>query len=596
MPAWRHAFNLRVLVFVEYENEVEEEVARLKALLEKLRIDATTCVFWLASKELRTYETIINGSCEDGAFNDVVESTLSGEDWWEELKDLRGGEQNINIPGAGPPASLASPLTHRDQRAGVAHRRPSMVDMRDLHPKPNVSMLSRLGVNVGIHTHRLGDDIFGDQLDQLDTLDTDGETSEIDATEDISDSDTEIRSPDPASEGDAETTDPSTQPLLGSVFRRRSLGDVLRAHKLTRADHRADREPRELSCNKNNHPSSYGTVPGLTSFSGDFAGAPPDDDCHVRPLIPSQNVDETRKHSNSSCLIPFRAADDGDKSRLSRLQGPIKNPDIAHVQAAPGKARLQSPTCQLSSHALAAKSSGTATRSLDCNAVTGRWRQEGDSSPSMQNRPALSRQSSAMRFSSKPLPETMTDVEGHSGPTIMFADSDRIPIITSPQRPTLSRQSSASASLRRQRLDSSFPALTETSKISFSRSQHEHQRTGHPEVDPDKKIDIPRLVESFRDQSPASQATEGSTYSTQSLPLSFNDLPSRAQHLILNELMRNHSTDTALVFTTLPIPSEGTCLDENATLRYLSDIEVLCHDLPPMLLVLSNSMSVTVGL
>jgi solute carrier family 12 (potassium/chloride transporters), member 9 len=88
----------------------------------------------------------------------------------------------------------------------------------------------------------------------------------------------------------------------------------------------------------------------------------------------------------------------------------------------------------------------------------------------------------------------------------------------------------------------------------------------------------------------------GSAYSTQGIALSFNELPSRAQHLILNELMRRHSNNTAVLLSTLPVPSEGTSLDETATIRYLSDIEIFCNELPPTMLVLSNNMTVTVSL
>ncbi|KAF2730585.1 hypothetical protein EJ04DRAFT_473486 [Polyplosphaeria fusca] len=82
----------------------------------------------------------------------------------------------------------------------------------------------------------------------------------------------------------------------------------------------------------------------------------------------------------------------------------------------------------------------------------------------------------------------------------------------------------------------------------------------------------------------------------QAIPLSFNDLPCRAQHLILNELVRMHSEDTAVVFTTLPSPVEGTCESEEESVKYISDLEVLCQGLPPCLLVHSNSMTVTMNL
>jgi potassium/chloride transporter 9 len=88
----------------------------------------------------------------------------------------------------------------------------------------------------------------------------------------------------------------------------------------------------------------------------------------------------------------------------------------------------------------------------------------------------------------------------------------------------------------------------------------------------------------------------GSTYSTQALPLSFNDLPCRAQHLILNELMRKKSKQTAVMFTTLPSPVEGTSKSEEASRAYLGDLEVLCKGCPPVLMVHSNSMTVTMSL
>ena len=82
----------------------------------------------------------------------------------------------------------------------------------------------------------------------------------------------------------------------------------------------------------------------------------------------------------------------------------------------------------------------------------------------------------------------------------------------------------------------------------------------------------------------------------QSVPLGFNNLPCRAQHLILNELIRQHSQDTAVVFTTLPSPVAGTCKSEEDSVSYLTDLEVLIQDLPPVCLVQSNSLTVTTSL
>lgn len=152
------------------------------------------------------------------------------------------------------------------------------------------------------------------------------------------------------------------------------------------------------------------------------------------------------------------------------------------------------------------------------------------------SRPRPIRQSSAAKFSSRPVPRTTVATEDGPGPSIMFTDA------SSPSKNVPDK--------------SSIPAHG----------------------------------------SPSAQAPASGFPFPQSMPLSFNDLPCRAQHLILNELMRQHSKETAVLFTTLPSPMEGTCKSEEDCVSYLSDLEVLCQDLPPVLLVHSNSMTVTMNL
>lgn len=154
-------------------------------------------------------------------------------------------------------------------------------------------------------------------------------------------------------------------------------------------------------------------------------------------------------------------------------------------------------------------------------------------------RPRPVRHSSAAKFTSNPTPRTAFATEDGTGPSIMFTAAD------SPSKDP--RQSI------------------------YNRKNSDQSRP-----------DNPRSASGFPFQ--------------QAVPLSFNDLPCRAQHLILNELMQQQSQDTAVIFTTLPSPIEGTCKSEEASISYLSDLEVLCQDLPPVLLVHSNSMTVTMNL
>jgi potassium/chloride transporter 9 len=167
--------------------------------------------------------------------------------------------------------------------------------------------------------------------------------------------------------------------------------------------------------------------------------------------------------------------------------------------------------------------------------------------PSQPARPPLSRHTSTPKFSSKPVPIARVATEDGPGPSIMFADT--------PSPPTTRKTSQS-------RIPSAYRSPSNVSQIPES-----------PEL-----------------------SRRSSSYSLQSVPISFNDLPCRAQHLILNQLIRSQSAETAVIFTTLPSPVEGTGKSEENSKSYLGDLEVLCQGLPPVLLVHSNSMTVTVSL
>lgn len=166
------------------------------------------------------------------------------------------------------------------------------------------------------------------------------------------------------------------------------------------------------------------------------------------------------------------------------------------------------------------------------------------SQPSLHTRPRILRQYTAARFSSNPVPRTTVATDDGPGPSIMFTES------SSPSHPS--------------RHPSIYTHPPTTNKPYSSPSNSTAPATGFP---------FP-----------------------QSVPLCFNDLPCRAQHLILNELIRNESKETAVMFTTLPCPVEGTCKSEEECVGYLSDLEVLCKGLPPLMLVQSNSITVTMNL
>lgn len=78
--------------------------------------------------------------------------------------------------------------------------------------------------------------------------------------------------------------------------------------------------------------------------------------------------------------------------------------------------------------------------------------------------------------------------------------------------------------------------------------------------------------------------------------IEFDDLPSRAQHLILNDMMVQLSRESALIFSTLPIPPLGSHLNEEDSLEYVQSLDMWLEKLPPTMLINSQTMTVTTAL
>jgi potassium/chloride transporter 9 len=465
VPAWKKAYNLRVVVFVEYESEVEEERGRVKALLEKLRIDAQVLVFWLASGDLATYEAIINGHFKDSETGNLVNECLKTQEWWKDLQHYRGSQAmtrsqefasiaQVMESTAGRPG-LYNP--HGSPSDGAARRRHSLAQLTELPKKPTVSQFAKWGVSMGIHTQNLPFNVFDSSAsDAGSESDSDSDSSEESVMEAYS-SDT-----DSVPAGGEET---ARRPLLAAVRRRRSFADVFVRPKSPRRERKLKRARSPIQ-------SSYGTI-----------------------------MPDNRAVSESGLRSPRNSRSGPDSPQTPR--GILKS-----------------------------------------------------------ERPALSRHNStAMRFSSNLVPQTtITNVDG-AGPTIMFAQAE-----TRAERPAFSRQSSFGRGIGTEY--GPGEEMVGDKRVTFAEvlpgvkspvRSRRNSASKMSENDGDASLNMAGLTASYQLSEEADDNNNGSSYSTQALSLSFNDLPSRAQHLILNELMRQNSSDTAVIFTTLPIPEENTC-------------------------------------
>jgi potassium/chloride transporter 9 len=474
--SYENTMKLRVSVFVEYENEVEQERQRVKSLLSSIRINAEVRVFWLASGDLKTYEVIVNGVKGD-SFDDAHRDTsdaLRDESWWQDvesfrkeelsaLKDVAELQEGINDIHGGLPSKPRQPdeaAVRRLQRLlRKAKQRISKGRLHDLQSQMRV---------------------------QLSHLDPD-----LIAAYDS-----------PESSGD-ETSEFESTP--GSVT-----------------------------------PSVLGTPIGQV-IGGRGRGQSP--------------------NRTADLLTSPRPAPHERSGSINSLSAPI----AIHSRG------IVSDTAMLSSSSPRGARSGVYSP------------RSGSGSP---RRPPPMRHQSLPKFTSNPVPETQILHEEGSGRSIMFVDphatAEDDPL-THDERRTDSVTESSEAAEEAEPLQpaSGFPAAG-LSRIASSASMG-IVSSAHPQgTPPIANQPVPLAASGY----PAQQA----------MPMSFNDLPSRAQHLILNELIARNSTNTSVVFTTLPVPSDGTGENEEDSVRYLSDLEVLCQGLPPVLLVHSNTVTVTVSL
>lgn len=355
-----------------------------------------------------------------------------------------------------------------------------------------------------------------------------------------------------------------------------SLG--MRTHQLSpsvvgqHASHGSASEDSSSSSDESDYEALVGEGSESAASEGDIDDFESETEAEAAPVTP---IKRRRSHGDSMRGPPPSKKSTGEKeikvpettpkSPVAAKAGTLGMAPVASAPNLPAQNAPASQPSQLSQHdnknsgsikdlaasrkAGSGSGSGSTQPALPFEVALTSPVKSGRKSSTADERPTLSRHASLPKFSSKPVPVTRVATEEGAGPSIMFTDT--------PSPPP-----------RRSRLPSAYlPSLPS------------HPKPSIPETPP----------------SPT-PSRRGSTYSTAALPLSFNDLPCRAQHLILNELMQGQSGETAVVFTTLPSPVEGTCEDEGACGRYLGDLEVLCRDLPPVLLVHSNSMTVTMAL
>lgn len=614
VPSWKKSYKLRVCVFVEYESDVEDEKARVQALLENLRIEAKILVFWLANGSLSAYEVIVNGYAEDDTAVVEVEECLQGQEWWEEIQRIRGnrGEptpgEEVDMEAvlgssAWPDASFQQGPRHEKVERFLGLRKLLRRSRRSRRASLSVGGVGRLGVQLGMRAQRLPPHLTGVMGSQ-----NDGQVSDSSESE-VVDDDDDLESLSAASEGDASDYKSDSEediPLESpkKIARRRSHGDTLRGPKPSK---KATRE-KEAEITESKPPTTT-TTPARslreTSEAGSSAkqsgeSSKEGSKLHTRE---SSSVDFSSvdfAHSSSASYAEIAKKDSPLKKledRFASLRGmPEPSPPSSSKSGGYGGEGLNKPESGDLKRSpapvfTALFNDGKKSPNKSGSTSPVKSKKRGGLSAPEDERPVLSRHASSARFSSKPVPVTKVHHEEGLERSIMFIDTPSPP----------ARDRGMGAHGRRNRLPSAYQLDGHSDAGPSARTEKDRWEAGEKErEDREKKSEHKEANLRPRSLSPALSTSglsrRGSTYSTQALPLSFNDLPCRAQHLILNQLMMRNSKDTAVMFTTLPSPAEGTSKDEARCLQYLGDLEVLGRGGVPVMMVHSNSMTVTMAL
>lgn len=130
----------------------------------------------------------------------------------------------------------------------------------------------------------------------------------------------------------------------------------------------------------------------------------------------------------------------------------------------------------------------------------------------------------------------------------------------------------------------SFPQQQNASTTPPEQHQHQQQAQNsntRPRINTSPPTPDPIQVLGAYPHTPTFSTTASTSFSI------FNNLPSRTQHEILNELFRVHSSEktTALMVVTLPAPDRDASKSREQSFYYLKDVDILTGHTIPTLLV-----------
>ncbi|GMM35379.1 Vhc1 protein [Saccharomycopsis crataegensis] len=512
VPQWERTHRLRIVVFVENLEDVDDERSRVTQLLGVLRINAEVLVLCFNSSSYSFYDYIMKNKYTDKRVVKKVNKVLQSNEWWKAITELRIEQQQQQ-------QQQQQKTTHfQDILFSPSFGNPQTLEHNLAINKNNnipLSKLQRLGVNFRMRTNKLlsahvgeGNPVFRD------------EDSSSDSDDGYSDTESAIG------------YDSDPEPSI-----RRSSLKYSQDHVPTLASERRKRRKTF---------SSLIIVPPKTRLR----------DSQAVPKTPKSPFLES---TGPSISVPAISLEDS-----TELEGePMKRPVLSR---------------QSSRH------SYTSLRS--------------------QARP---------NFTSQTLPKSKVneDADGNE-PSIIFTNDGDDASLKS--KSSGMRLASAQKRVPSKVFDKERLTKKENDTVNYA-GVSDHESTFSCPSDAEEVYDDTRQnksvlerISSYPSESSEDSGEESddhdiiSSDSTSNLEefdinnLTFNDVPARAQHLILNQLMMKCSKNSSIIFTTLPTPPAGCHKNKKDAVEYVETLDLWCSGLPPIFLINSRTMTVTTAL
>lgn len=134
-----------------------------------------------------------------------------------------------------------------------------------------------------------------------------------------------------------------------------------------------------------------------------------------------------------------------------------------------------------------------------------------------------------------------------------------------------------------------FTAASRAASANGSIASVNTSGTGTNDTDTADDTEQTPLITSIENPNYTQEQTEGDR-------VPFNQVSAKGQHLILNHLMKRVSGDSKVIFTTLPAPNFGTHKSEEDSQVYIESLQTWTAGLPPIVLIHSQSTTVTTAL